>query len=85
MNPEDFLRARDIAIGTLRTIQALTQVGPDKAQDALQTINAVIDTLHDGLDGKTPLDIVEAELKALVSLIENDAFVIANKLDNSDP
>ena len=81
MDPEDFLRARDIAIGALRTIQALTRVDPDKAQDALQTINAIIATLHDGLDGKTTPEVVEAELKALVNIIEND---IHDKFDPGD-
>jgi hypothetical protein len=71
-DPEDFLRARDIAIGALRTIQALTQVGPDKAQDALQVIGAIIQTLYDGLNGKTTPDIVEAELKALADIRDRE-------------
>ena len=85
MSPEDGRRARDIAIATLKIIQALTRVGPDKAQDALLTINAIVETLYEGLDGRTTLDIVEAELKALVSPVENDAFSVADQFDNSDP
>ena len=76
----DSLKAVEIALGTLKTIRALTRVGPDKAQDALQTIHAIIVTLQDGLAGKTTPDIVEAELRALVNVVD-----IADKVDSDDP
>ena len=37
VSTHDVLRATEIAIDTLKTIQALTRVGPDRAQDALLT------------------------------------------------
>jgi hypothetical protein len=71
VDAQDVLRMTEIAVKTLKTIQALTQVVPDKAQDALLTINAIIRTLQDGLDGKTTPDIVEAELNALTSSVDD--------------
>jgi hypothetical protein len=84
INPRDILKATEIALGALKTIQALTRVGPDKAQDALQTIAAIIVTVQDGLDGSTTPDVVEAELKALMN-VENDDTAVADKFDNGDP
>jgi hypothetical protein len=78
MTTSDSLKAVEIALGALKTIRALTRVGPDKAQDALQTINAIIETVQEGLDGKTTPDVVEAELKALAG-----DTTIADKFDNS--
>jgi hypothetical protein len=78
---QDVLKATEIALGALKMIQTLTQVGPDKAQDALQTINAIIETLHEGLDGKTTPDVVEAELRALMG----SDITVADKFDHGDP
>lgn len=81
MSDPDIERAREIAIGSLRIIQALTRVGPDKAQDALQTIAAIIVTVQDGLDGSSSPEIVEAELQALVNFTED---AVHDKFDPSD-
>ena len=74
-------KATEIAIGALKTIRDLTRVSGDKAQDALQTIGAIIESLLDGLSGKTTPDVVEAELRALVSAMATD---INGKFDSSD-
>jgi hypothetical protein len=83
---QDALKATEIAIGTLRTIQALTRVGPDKAQDALLTINAIVDVLQEGLDGRTSPEVVEAELQALVGDLDLETATrdIDDKFDAGD-
>ena len=74
-------KATEIAIGALPAIRDLTRVSGDKAQDALQTIAAIIESLLDGLSGKTAPDVVEAELQALVSAVV--ATDVNSKFDSS--
>jgi len=62
----DRIRAIEIAVDTLPAIQALTRVSPDKAQDALQTICSIIETLQEGIDGRTSPEVVQAEIAAFI-------------------
>lgn len=79
--PEDKLRATEIAIEALQTIQKLTCIGPDRTQDALLTIRAIVVTVCEGLDGKTSPEVVAAELAALVSDFDLNMDAVHNKFD----
>jgi len=65
---KDVFRIAEVATDALKTLRALaTRVEPDKAQDALQLIAAIVEALQEGFEGKTTPDVVEAELKALTA------------------
>lgn len=63
----DRIRAVEIVVDTLPAIQNLTRVGPDNAHDALLMIHAIVETLQEGLDGKTSPEVVQAEIAAILS------------------
>lgn len=70
---KDALKMAGLAIDGLELIQSLTGVGGDKAAAALRSIDKVVASLRDGLDGKTTPDVVAHELDALrASLLNND-------------
>lgn len=74
MTVKDALKMADVAIDALSMIRGLTKVGGDKTASALAAVGAIVDTLQDGLAGKTSPEIIAAELDALIRRIaDNDA------------
>lgn len=73
MNAKQALAMAGLAIDGLEVIQAMTRLGGDKAQAALQSIDKVIATLKEGMDGKAPQQAVSGEIDALfIALAGND-------------
>ena len=61
---EDALKMGAALIAGVATIQKLTQLGGDRASEALTAIALVIETLEEGFAGKTSPDVIMAQFKA---------------------
>lgn len=61
---KDALKMLGVALDGLETIQKLTNVGGDRAGEALTAISLVVEALQEGFTGKTSPDVVHAQLKA---------------------
>jgi hypothetical protein len=73
MNAKTALQMAGLAIDGLEVLQAMTKVGGDKAEAALQAIDKVIATLKEGMDGKASPQAVSGEIDALfLALAGND-------------
>lgn len=71
---KEALRMAGLAIDALELIQGYTKLGGSKAAVALKTIDAIVTTVRDGLDGKATPDEVAHDLQVLyVGLEANDA------------
>lgn len=74
MKTKDALRMAGMTIDALSLIQHYSRIGGDSAAGALATIDAIVTTLRDGLDGKTTPDEVAIDLQALYTgIAANDA------------
>lgn len=60
---EDTLSMLSTTLVGLETIQKLTNVGGDKAAEALTAIAAIVDALKEGFEQRTTPDLVLAQLK----------------------
>lgn len=72
MDAKDVLRTTMVVIDALDTLQMVARTYTDRPDDALQTIDVMIESLRDGLAGRTTPDVLAAEVRALLEQIANE-------------
>lgn len=85
MTVRDALQTTLVVVDALDTLQQIARTYTNRPEDALQTIDVMIDSLRDGLAGKTSPDVLKAELQALAEQIANEQRrAIDGKFDPGD-